>query len=78
MTALPPQKLDRIIQRFATVEHGLSSGTTGDAFVKLAREYAELEPTARAALALKKAYADRLDVDEMRKAGGELAEMAEA
>jgi len=78
MTAFPPEKLDRIIQRFATVEHGLSSGTSGEAFVKLSKEYAELEPTARAALALRKAYADRLDVDEMLKSGGELAEMAAA
>jgi peptide chain release factor 1 len=77
MNAVPRDKLDRIIQRFATVEHGLSSGTSGDAFVKLSKEYAELEPTAKAALALRKAYADKLDVEEMLKAGGELAGMAE-
>jgi len=78
MSTLPAEKLDRIIQRFATVEHSLSSGAGGDAFVKLSKEYAELEPTARAALALRKAYADLHDVDEMLKAGGEMAEMAEA
>ncbi|MBI3673352.1 MAG: PCRF domain-containing protein, partial [Rhizobiales bacterium] len=78
MTAIPTEKLDRIIQRFATLEHGLSSGATGEAFVKLSKEYAEVEPTARAALALKKAYGERADVDEMVKAGGELAEMAAA
>ena len=78
MNAIPPEKLDRIIQRHATVEHGLSSGAQGDQFVKLSKEYAGIEPAATAALALKKAYGERADVDEMLKAGGEMAEMAEA
>jgi peptide chain release factor 1 len=76
MTSIPQEKLDRIVQRFAAVEHGLSSGASGDQFVKLSKEYAELEPTARAATALKKAYAERLDAEEMIAAGGEMAEMA--
>ena len=53
MSAIPIEKLDRIIQRFATVEHDMSSGRgAGDAFVKLSKEYAELEPAARKALEL--------------------------
>lgn len=79
MSAIPPEKLDRIIQRFATVEHDMSSGAVaGDAFVKLSKEYADLEPTARKAQELRKAYAERADLAEMAKSGGELAEMAEA
>ena len=79
MSAIPLEKLDRIIQRFATVEHGMSSGALGgDAFVKLSKEYAELEPTARKALELRKAYGERHDLEDMFKAGGEMAEMAEA
>ena len=79
MSAIPPEKLDRIIQRFATVEHDMSSGAaTGDAFVRLSKEYAELEPAARKALALRKAYDERRDLEEMVKAGGDLAQMAEA
>ena len=77
MSAIPQEKLDRIIQRFATVEHGLSSGASGDAFVKLSKEYAEIEPTAKAAFALRKAYGERADVEELLKAGGEMAEIAE-
>ena len=38
MSAIPLEKLDRIIQRFATVEHDMSSGAGGDAFVKLSKE----------------------------------------
>ena len=79
MSTIPLEKLDRIIQRFATVEHGMSSGAlNGEAFVKLSKEYAELEPTARKALELRKAYAEQHDLEDMLKAGGELAEMAEA
>ena len=76
--ALLPEKLDRIIARFAAVEHELSAGATGDAFVKLSRDYAELEPSAKAAKALQAAHGERAGLDEMTAAGGELAEMAEA
>ncbi len=78
MTAIKPEKLERIIQRFATVEHELSHGAAGEQFVKLSKEYAELEPTAKAALVLKQAYGELRDAEEMRAAGGELAAMAEA
>ena len=79
MSTISHEKLDRIIQRFATVEHGLSSGSVnGEAFVKLSKEYAELEPTARKAKDLRKAYDERRDLDDMVKAGGEMAGMAEA
>ena len=78
MSAIQIEKLDRIIHRFANVEHELSSGPAGDVFVKLSKEYAELEPTAKAAQNLKQAYTERRDVEEMLKAGGELAAMAEA
>jgi peptide chain release factor 1 len=78
MTAIAFEKLDRIIARFAGVEHELSSGAAGEVFVRLSKEYAELEPTARAATALKEAYAERASLAEMVAAGGELAEMAEA
>jgi peptide chain release factor 1 len=78
MAALPPDKLDRIIERFAGVEHALSSGATGEAFVKLSKDYAELEPAAKAAQALKAAYSEQAGLAEMIAAGGELATMAEA
>ena len=79
MSAISHEKLDRIIHRFASVEHDMSSGAvSGDAFVKLSKEYADLEPTAKKAQDLRKAYDERRDLDEMVKAGGELAQMAEA
>ena len=74
MSAIPPEKLDRIIHRFAAAEHDMSSGAmTGDAFVRLSREYAELEPAAKKARELRKAYDERHDLTEIVEAGGELA-----
>jgi len=79
MSAIPHEKLDRIIQRFATVQHDMSSGAvSGDGFVRLSKEYADLEPTAKKAGELRKAYDERRDLEDMVKAGGELASMAEA
>jgi peptide chain release factor 1 len=78
MAPINPQKLDRIIERFAGVEHALSSGATGEAFVKNSKEYAQLSPMAKGATALKAAYAEREGLAEMLGGGGELAQMAEA
>jgi peptide chain release factor 1 len=78
MTAIALQKLDRILERFAGVEHTLSSGATGEAFVKNSKDYAELAPMAKGAAALKAAYGERDGLDEMAAGGGEFAQMAEA
>ncbi len=76
MNAIRPDKLEKILERFASVEHSLSSGATGETFVRLSKDYAELEPTAKAAKTLKAAYAEQAGLDEMLAAGGELADMA--
>jgi peptide chain release factor 1 len=76
MGSLPLEKLDRLLERFAAVEHGLSSGATGEAFVKLSKDYAELEPAAKAAKELRAAYGELKGLEEMIAAGGELAGMA--
>jgi len=78
MSAIQVQKLDRLIERFASIEHSLSSGATGEAFVKFSKDYAELEPMAKGAKALKSAYEERDGLAEMLSAGGELAQMAES
>jgi peptide chain release factor 1 len=78
MTSIPLDKLDRIIERFAGVEHAMSQGATGEAFVKLSKEYAEIEPSAKAAQALRAALTEQEGLSDMIAAGGELADMAEA
>ncbi|HSF13648.1 MAG TPA: PCRF domain-containing protein, partial [Erythrobacter sp.] len=50
MTAIPPGRLDQIAHRFAELEARMASGTLeGEAFVRASRDYAELEPVAKAA-----------------------------
>ena len=47
---IPAERLDQIAHRFAELEARMASGTLeGDAFVKASRDYAELEPVAKAA-----------------------------
>ncbi|HUB86202.1 MAG TPA: peptide chain release factor 1, partial [Rhizomicrobium sp.] len=41
---IPTNKLERLRDRFQSVEAELSSGTSGPAFVKLSKEHAELAP----------------------------------
>ena len=77
MATLSLEKLDRIIERFASVEHQLSSGATGETFVRLSKDYAEIEPSAKKALSLRAAYAEISGLNDMMAAGGELADMAE-
>jgi peptide chain release factor 1 len=78
MAGIPPDKIDKIIERFAHVEHSLSAGVTGEAFVKLSKDYAELEPSAKLAASLRQSYAELAGLAEMEAAGGELAQMAVA
>jgi peptide chain release factor 1 len=76
MTAIPLDRLEKIIERFAGVEHALAQGATGETYVKLSKDYAELEPAAKLAATLKAAYAEERGLVEMAEAGGELAAMA--
>ncbi len=60
---IPAERLDQIAHRFAELEARLASGTLeGEAFVAASRDYAELEPVARAA-------------EDVRTMRGELAEL---
>jgi peptide chain release factor 1 len=78
MSILKPEKIERILERFKTLENSLSSGAEGDTFVRLSKEYAELQPLARTAGEYRKSLAERAGLDEMMAAGGEIGEMAEA
>jgi peptide chain release factor 1 len=78
MSILKPEKIERILERFKTLENSLSAGAEGDTFVRLSKEYAELQPLARTAGEYRKILAERAGLDEMIAAGGEIGEMAEA
>jgi peptide chain release factor 1 len=79
MPNLPIDKLDALEKRFASVEAALSSGPSSEDYVRLSKEYAELEPVVRPILAYQKARQDLADAEALLASGDrELAEMAEA
>ena len=47
MATLPQDKLDTMTRRFDSIEAALASGPSAEQFVKLSKEYAELEPIVR-------------------------------
>lgn len=44
MTTVPKEKLDKLIERWTTIQHQLSEGADQETFVKLSKEFAELDP----------------------------------
>jgi peptide chain release factor 1 len=79
MPALPQDKLAALEKRFESVEAALSAGPSADEFVRLSKEYAELEPVVRPIMAYRKLRADFEDAEKLVKSGDkEMAEMAEA
>jgi peptide chain release factor 1 len=62
---LPQQKLDALVHRHAIVERELSSELAPEAFVRLSREHAELEPVVDAIKAYRAAEAELADLDAM-------------
>jgi peptide chain release factor 1 len=72
-------QIDRILHKFDAVEAELGSGVAGDAFVRLSKEYAELEPAVKAIRALRAAQAEMNGVEEMLQSGdAEMAALARA
>ncbi|MGB8601336.1 MAG: PCRF domain-containing protein, partial [Rhizomicrobium sp.] len=72
---IPAAKLERMLDRFASVEAQMSSGVAGDDFVKLSKEYAELEPVAKAAMAYRVAQDHLTDAQAMASDADSDAEM---
>ena len=58
MPTLPEDKLDALTKRFDSIEAALSAGPSPEAFVKLSKEYAELEPLVRPIQGYRKLVAD--------------------
>ena len=66
MSAVPAQQLDQIANRFSELEARMASGTLeGEDFVKASRDYAELEPVARIATAVKAMREEMAGLQEM-------------
>src|SRR5438132_2683665 len=79
MAALPQEKLDVLERRFLSIEADLAANPPADVFVRLSKEYAELEPVVRPILAYQKLVADLKSAEELAASGdAEMAEMAAA
>ena len=77
MSSLPEEKLAQLEKRFDSVEAALSSGPSAEEYVRLSKEYAELEPVVRPIIAWRKAMDDLRAAQELT-ADKDMAEMAEA
>lgn len=77
MTQISEERIAQIIARFDELQAKMASGTLdGDAFVKASRDYAELEPVAKAAAEVRDLRAERDGLSDML-ADPEMKAMAE-
>ncbi len=59
MTSIPKEKLDRLVSRWETIQNQLATGVDQETFVKLSKEFAELDPLAASIKALRRAEEER-------------------
>src|SRR5262245_35614710 len=63
MSAIPAEKLEKLVQRWSTIQTELSRGLEDQAsYVQLSKEFAELNPLVATIQALRKAQAERTDL----------------
>ncbi len=61
MAQLPQEKLDALEQRFVMLEDQMTAGLEPDEFVRLSKEYSELQPVVGPIRDYRKAVKDRED-----------------
>lgn len=77
MTALPEDKLERLVARLEAVQGELNAGPPQAQFVALSKEFAELSPVVATIQALRAARREHAEVTELSGGGDpDLAEMA--
>ena len=76
MTTIPADKLDRLVSRWETVQGALASGADQDTYVKLSREFAELDPIVATITALRSALREREDLQHLIDDPGSESEVA--
>ena len=75
------EKLEGLLSRVAEIEHRMTQNPDAETYVKLSRDYAELEPLARSVRALQQAERELADVEVMvadADADPEMRALAEA
>jgi peptide chain release factor 1 len=75
---IPAERLEQILHRFSELEARLASGTLeGAEFVAASRDYAELEPVARTAEAVRAMRGELAELEAMSDADPEMRQLAE-
>ncbi len=78
MASLPEEKLEALETRFQMIEEKLAAGPEPDEFVRLSKEYAELQPMIGPIHEWRKSVSDLAGARELLRSGdAELREMAE-
>jgi peptide chain release factor 1 len=65
MTTIPAERLDRLVARWQTVQGALTQGADQESYVRLSREFAELDPIVATITALRKAVREREDLQQL-------------
>jgi peptide chain release factor 1 len=77
MAGIPREKLERLVERWQAVQAELNRGADQSTFVRLSKEFAELDPVVTTVNALRRAEEERRDLDAMLASSSLDREMAE-
>ena len=81
MAGIPEERLDRLLERWETIQAELTRGPAQAAIVALSKEFSELTPLIDTIKALRKARSELSDLETMARdasAGREMVELAKA
>jgi peptide chain release factor 1 len=76
MTTIPAEKLDNLVSRWERVQSALASGRDQESFVRLSREFAELDPIVATIGALRSAIREREQLQQLIDDPGSEKDMA--
>src|SRR5215470_16401176 len=65
MTTIPAERLDKLVARWQIVQGALAQGADQESYVRLSREFAELDPIVTTITALRKAEKERDDLNQI-------------
>src|SRR6516165_4696922 len=65
MTTIPSEKLDKLVSHWETLQGTLASGTDQETYVRLSREFAELDPIVGTINALRSAVRERAELQHL-------------
>ena len=65
MTALPQEKLDKLVQRWEEIQADLNRGAAPSAYVQLTKEYSDLSPVVESIRALRRLEDEQRDLRQL-------------